>query len=284
MERRRAIAWAGSIALTACVTAIALGSLIGGFGFDVPQPPQAIDPRLAPKSPAETPGLPIETPGRKERPAPDPAQEAAPNDPAPPPEGTAAPPPADPLDTNNYPRVSVDDQKVTAAIPISRLDVTAHSPVVPMRRNDVEKPNIAPGVDKAARPIVNNNRIAGAPGGSPIAGSAGGSPIAGSAGGSPIAGSAGGGRVAGLPCGASRCDVAMADVSKRAPKPTKLSNPIKPSGARDNLGGLRGFHPGAARSSGPRNDAFVPGRWADAGPQAGTVHRRVGGRNDSRDD
>jgi hypothetical protein len=135
-----------------------------------------------------------------------------------------------------------------------------------MRANEVEKPNIAPGVDKAARPIVNNNRIAGATGGGRVAGSP------------------GGGRIAGLPCGASRCDVATADVPKRAPKPTKPTKPSKPSGARDNLGGLRGFHADAARSSGPKNDASVSGRLADAGPQAGTVHRRVGGRNDSRDD
>src|SRR6476661_5741474 len=104
MERRRAIAWAGSTALTACVAAIALGSLVGGFGFDVsqsPQKPHAISPRLTPKSPAETP-------------TPDPPQEAAPNGPAPVPEGTtAAPPPADPWEADNYPQVSAGDHKAS---------------------------------------------------------------------------------------------------------------------------------------------------------------------------
>ncbi|MGH3867669.1 MAG: 2Fe-2S iron-sulfur cluster-binding protein [Pseudonocardiaceae bacterium] len=33
MERRRAIFWAGSIALTGCASALALGSIIGGFGL-----------------------------------------------------------------------------------------------------------------------------------------------------------------------------------------------------------------------------------------------------------
>ncbi|MGH3546900.1 MAG: 2Fe-2S iron-sulfur cluster-binding protein [Pseudonocardiaceae bacterium] len=33
MERRRAIAWAGSIAVTGCVSALALGALVGGFGL-----------------------------------------------------------------------------------------------------------------------------------------------------------------------------------------------------------------------------------------------------------
>src|SRR2546421_8098645 len=160
MERRRAIAWAGSTALTACVTAIALGSLFGGFGFDVSQPPHVIGPRLTPESPAQTPGLPIETPGGQERPAPDPAQEATPNNPAPSPEGTAAPPPADPRDTDNYPPVSAGNQKVAATVPISQLDATARSPVVSMPASDVDKPNIPPGVDKAPRPVVDNNRIA----------------------------------------------------------------------------------------------------------------------------
>jgi len=33
MERRRAIAWAGSIAMTGCASALALGALAGGFGL-----------------------------------------------------------------------------------------------------------------------------------------------------------------------------------------------------------------------------------------------------------
>src|SRR6476661_2400332 len=36
MERRRALAWAGSIALTAGAGARVLGSLVGGFGLEPP--------------------------------------------------------------------------------------------------------------------------------------------------------------------------------------------------------------------------------------------------------
>jgi len=48
MERRQAIAWAGSIALFGCVSALLPGSLAGGFGFGVMQTPkpQAIGPRI----------------------------------------------------------------------------------------------------------------------------------------------------------------------------------------------------------------------------------------------
>jgi hypothetical protein len=50
------------------------------------------------------------------------------------------------------------------------------------------------------------------------------------------------------------------------------------------LAGLRGFHPGTARSSGAKNDVSVGGRSTDAGTQAGAAHDRVGGRSDRRDD
>ncbi|HJT04383.1 MAG TPA: hypothetical protein VJ757_12255 [Pseudonocardiaceae bacterium] len=49
MERRRAIAWAGSVSLTACVGALALGSFVGGFGFDAPQ--SSPSPHAAPQVP-----------------------------------------------------------------------------------------------------------------------------------------------------------------------------------------------------------------------------------------
>lgn len=68
MQRRRAIAWAGSIALTACAGAVTFSSVVGGFGLGPPAPPQtqparpgpAPDgggPAAAPRGPA-VPGLP----------------------------------------------------------------------------------------------------------------------------------------------------------------------------------------------------------------------------------
>ena len=40
MERRRAIAWAGSIAMIGTISAFALGSLVGGFGLEPPPAPE----------------------------------------------------------------------------------------------------------------------------------------------------------------------------------------------------------------------------------------------------
>src|ERR1041384_8831264 len=93
MERRRAIAWAGSISLTACVSALALGSFVGGFGFDAPQSPtaphspQAAQPQV-PEQPAG-PELMPEVP--QERPSPDNAHKALLSDSAPAPAPTVVP-------------------------------------------------------------------------------------------------------------------------------------------------------------------------------------------------
>ena len=59
MERRQAMAWAGSIVLFGCVSALLLGSLGGGFGFDITQTPQpqAIGPAPQPP-PSEEPPAP----------------------------------------------------------------------------------------------------------------------------------------------------------------------------------------------------------------------------------
>ncbi|MDQ3905488.1 MAG: hypothetical protein M3300_08645 [Actinomycetota bacterium] len=57
MERRRAIAWAGSIALMGCATTLVVGSLLGGFGMGIsPAPqPQAIGPESKPQATGQTP-------------------------------------------------------------------------------------------------------------------------------------------------------------------------------------------------------------------------------------
>jgi hypothetical protein len=57
MERRRAIAWAGSVALVGGVTALVVGSTLGGFGLGTSRAPQieAISPGSKPQTTQEAP-------------------------------------------------------------------------------------------------------------------------------------------------------------------------------------------------------------------------------------
>jgi hypothetical protein len=75
MERRRAIAWAGSIAMIGCISAFTLGSLVGGFGLGLsPAPETRVDgPRLIPEDtrPGPTPErIPSESTPEASPPAP----------------------------------------------------------------------------------------------------------------------------------------------------------------------------------------------------------------------
>jgi hypothetical protein len=65
MERRRAFAWAGSITLTACASALVLGSLVGGFGFGAP-PAQETEVTIARPTPGGV--APEPTPGGADSP------------------------------------------------------------------------------------------------------------------------------------------------------------------------------------------------------------------------
>jgi hypothetical protein len=66
MERRRALAWAGSITLTACTSVIVLGPLVGGFGRGAPpaQEMEVTNARPTPGriAPGPTPGGPDSPP------------------------------------------------------------------------------------------------------------------------------------------------------------------------------------------------------------------------------
>ena len=58
MERRRALAWAGSITLTACASAIVLGSAVGGFGLG-PPPRQGMEADISRLRPGQITPSPL---------------------------------------------------------------------------------------------------------------------------------------------------------------------------------------------------------------------------------
>jgi hypothetical protein len=153
MERRRAIAWAGSISLTACVSALALGSFVGGFGFDAPQSPtaphspQAAQPQVPePQVPEQPAGPELMPEVPQERPSPDNAHKALLSDSAPAPAPTVVPAPVAVPHVDNYPRVLAGHQKAPANLPIPPRDAR------PAR--DVDKPANPPGAGKAAPDVA----------------------------------------------------------------------------------------------------------------------------------
>jgi hypothetical protein len=117
MERRRAIAWAGSIAMVGCISAFALGSLVGGFGLGLsPAPETRVDgPRLIPGDTRSGP-----TPER----VPEPTPEG--NPPAPTPEATErGPTPKSPAMAGAEPRSSAGRGSFRASLPPSPFVPTA---------------------------------------------------------------------------------------------------------------------------------------------------------------
>lgn len=118
MERRRAIAWAGSIAMIGCISAFTLGSLVGGFGLGLsPAPETRVDgPRLIPED-----ILPGPTP---ERIPSEPTPEASP--PAPTTEATErGPTPKSPATAGTEPRSSAGRGSFRANLPFSPFVATA---------------------------------------------------------------------------------------------------------------------------------------------------------------
>jgi hypothetical protein len=159
MERRQAIAWAGSIALFGCVSTLLLGSLAGGFGFHITQPPptQAIRPgplpqpseeRLAPDS-GQLPTIPVA-----------PAPETGPSDPvsAPAPASAGTPPAPDPAPDVDYPHAPAGHVKLSADVSISQPSAMAARKEAPAPPRDVEKPD-APAGKKTPAPIPNKKPL-----------------------------------------------------------------------------------------------------------------------------
>ena len=144
MERRQAIAWAGSIALLGCVSALLLGSLAGGFGFHDAQAPQtqAIGPRPQPSpiqqrpEPNSTQPLPVPS---------DPAPEVVPNDPGVASANPAASPAPKPvLDVEQYPHAAAgyaESSMVFPVLPLFQPSATAGWRNIPAPPRDADKPD-----------------------------------------------------------------------------------------------------------------------------------------------
>jgi len=151
MERRQAIAWAGSIALFGCVSTLLLGSLAGGFGFNItqPTPTQAIGPGALPQPSEERPD-----PGSAQSPpvagSPDP--EVGPNDHEPAPASAGTPPAPDAAPDVDYPHAQAGYAKLSTALPLSQPGVTASSRNVPAPPREVDKPDV-PAKKKPPAPI-----------------------------------------------------------------------------------------------------------------------------------
>jgi hypothetical protein len=156
MERRQAMAWAGSIALFGCVSALLLGSLAGGFGFDITQTPQpqAIGPGPQPPPSQEPPARDsAQAPPLAGSPLPD----AVLSDPEPAPaSASVAPARAAAPDVEHYPHAPTGHAQLPVAFsltqPISPPSATAGSRAVPPPPRNVAKPNAAPE-KKAPAPI-----------------------------------------------------------------------------------------------------------------------------------
>lgn len=135
MERRRAIAWAGSVSLTACVGALALGSFVGGFGFDAPQSPpaphaarpqvpqlQVPEPQIPePQIPQQPAGPELMPQAPQRRPSSGNAHKAPQSDSvaaAP----TAVAAPAATPHVDNHPRALAGHRKAGAAVPVPPPD------------------------------------------------------------------------------------------------------------------------------------------------------------------
>jgi hypothetical protein len=156
MERRRAIAWAGSVALMGCATTLVVGSLLGGFGLGIshaPQP-QAVGPGSRPQ--ATEPAVPDTTHGP---PLPgDSAPDPAPSHSEPVAASDAAPPAPDAqpvldasLDIKVDPRPASypDAPKIVVISP----NVVTGSRNVPSPSRDADRRDIPPEKTKAPAPI-----------------------------------------------------------------------------------------------------------------------------------
>jgi hypothetical protein len=148
MERRQAMAWAGSIALFGCVSALLVGSLAGGFGFDITQTPQpqAIGPGPQPPPSQEPPARDsAQAPPLAGSPVPD----AVLSDPEPAPASTGvAPARVAAPDVEHYPHAPTGHAELPVAFtlrqPISPASATAGPRAVPPPPRNVAKPDAAP--------------------------------------------------------------------------------------------------------------------------------------------
>jgi hypothetical protein len=152
MERRRAIAWAGSIALFGCAGALVLGSLAGGFGFNTSQAPQTQTvgpgPKPQPRPQQQAPG------GAQDQAAPSsPVPETVPSDPGTAPASLDAPPAPDAAPGRDNPREPDDDAKLPVVVPLAQTSAAAGSRIVPVPPRDSGKPDAPAETRKPPAPI-----------------------------------------------------------------------------------------------------------------------------------
>jgi hypothetical protein len=162
MERRRAFAWAGSITLTACVSAIVLGSLVGGFGFEAP-PAQETDVTIARPRPGGV--APGPTPGGTDSPPPVRGTDSGPVA-----EGTEAEPAPGSGKARQvrgaearraagsvpavwrYAPAPAADRKSPASVPISPPSATTSLSRTPVPQRDLDKPATSAADTSAVAP------------------------------------------------------------------------------------------------------------------------------------
>ncbi len=150
MERRRALAWAGSIALTVGASAIVLGSLVGGFDLGSPRaqepevsngrPPGGATPRPAPGGTDPSPpvggtdsGPGADGPDAQPAPAGGTARNATGG-------AQARRPPGSVPALRRYPSSLAEGGKVPASSPISPPSPTTGVSVTPVPQRDHGKP------------------------------------------------------------------------------------------------------------------------------------------------
>lgn len=154
MEQRRAIAWAGSVALIGGMTVLVIGSTLGGFGLGISPVPQiqAVGPGLIPQTTQEAP-VPGTPPALPVPSAPDPG--SAPGDPVPSATTSTAGPPVPDIarGIGDNPREPAAHPKSPTIVVVSPLAATGQ-PDVPAPPREAGEPDTPAEKKKAPAPII----------------------------------------------------------------------------------------------------------------------------------
>lgn len=156
MERRRAIAWAGSIALMGGVTALVAGSTLGGFGLGISRTPriETISPGSKPQTTQVVP-IPgsLGAPPVPGSPAPDPEPARGGSVPLATTSTVLRPVPDPARNITDYPREPAAHQKSPKIIVVSPLAATG-SPDVSVPPRMVGRPDISAEKKKVPAPTI----------------------------------------------------------------------------------------------------------------------------------
>ncbi len=170
MERRRALAWAGSIALTASASAIVLGSLVGGFGLGSPPAQETEVPDVRPEPVGVAPPRPapggtdsgIATEGTEAQSAPGDGKAS---------QGTggveARGAPGSVPAIRRYVRSSAASWKFQASVPMSPPSATASPSDTPAPQRELGQPSTSAATTRAVAPNQNQSPACVVPVGQP---------------------------------------------------------------------------------------------------------------------